>query len=267
MNLVYKLWKYLHGPLFGSKSEARCSINVTNQTCKFSLYISPWISNISVGESIELTCPQSYGNLTWQEISSSGALILNASQQNITYHPSKVYENGVIIMCSFNSGTRELVLGIGKVIVSNSSMTPATTFLPTYSTEDNAITSNTDNKTDCDTNFTEMDTNTTTLEPMSDVPPAVNNTSVIMLTHIYIIVTVSFGVLTAIGICLLFMKCKNKLGKNLHTNTSHGSVTLNIEQTSSNTLVQSNTQPIIDGSDNRTDIALKVASETKMKFM
>ena len=250
--------------LFEKKLEVSCALREPyQQSCNYSLYITPWVSNISLGESINLTCPTNGGQLKWQEMSPNGVSVLNVSQQNVIYHPSKVDENGVLIMCSVESGTRELVLGIGKVIVSNSSMTPATTFLPTYSTEDNAITSIADNKTDCDSNFTEMDTNTTTLEPMSDVPPAVNNTSVIMLTHIYIIVTVSFGVLTAIGICLLFKKCKNKLGKNLHTITSHGSVTLNVEQTSSNTLVQSNTQPIIDGSCNRTDIALNVVSENE----
>ena len=113
--------------LFERKLEAHCSINIPNQICNFSLYITPWVSYISLGESIELTCSENSSNVTWKEISSSGVLILNVSEATITYHASKIYENGVIIMCSSNSGNRELVQGIGKVIVRHVTQSAATT--------------------------------------------------------------------------------------------------------------------------------------------
>ena len=122
--------------LFGSKLEASCSLSEPyQQSCNYSLYITPWISNIILGESTHLTCPTNEGQLKWQEMSSSGIISLNTSEATITYYGNNVDENGVIIMCSFNSGNREVVLGIGKVIVRNSSSTLASTVFFDSTTE------------------------------------------------------------------------------------------------------------------------------------
>ena len=116
--------------LFARTSEASCSLDVPyEQSCNYSLYITPWISNITLGEAIDLTCPENYSQLKWQEISQNGVFILNAFEATITYYANKVYENGVIIVCSYESGNRELVLGIGKVIGKEFLFTSGNNFL------------------------------------------------------------------------------------------------------------------------------------------
>ena len=123
--------------LFQSPSEARahCSLIIPNSNqnqagCNFSLYINPRTSNITVGESVDLTCPQSATNMTWWEIRSKELISLEpnvsvVSHNTVTFRASTPNENGFIIMCKDGvvSGDTEIVLGIGKVFVTEASET------------------------------------------------------------------------------------------------------------------------------------------------
>ena len=101
--------------LFERKFEANCSLNEPyQQSCNFSLYITPWVSNISLGESIVLTCPGNYSQLKWQEITSNGVSILNASEK-----PSPIMLTNLMKMlwslCVVLSlGAENLCLELGK---------------------------------------------------------------------------------------------------------------------------------------------------------
>ena len=124
-----RIKKIAPNALLQGSSEARvyCSLRIPNVNgdqpgCNFSLYINPSISNITVGESVDLTCPQSATNMTWWEIRSKELISLEpnvsvVSHKAVAFHASTPNENGFIIMCKDGvmSGDTEIVLGIGKV--------------------------------------------------------------------------------------------------------------------------------------------------------
>ena len=118
-----------------SEARAYCSLRIPNENedqpgCNFSLYINPKTSNITVGESVDLTCPQSATNMTWWEIRSKELISLEpnisvVSHKTVAFHASTPNENGFIIMCKdgVSTGDIDIVLGIGKVFVTEVSET------------------------------------------------------------------------------------------------------------------------------------------------
>ena len=111
-----------------TEAEAVCALTMPNEkprpTCNFSLYITPRISTIRVGETINLTCPHNASRITWWEIRGKQVKWLNStisgvSQAVVTFSAETLNEDGFIIMCKGGSegGKGEAVLGIGKVIV------------------------------------------------------------------------------------------------------------------------------------------------------
>ena len=113
-----------------STSQALCTLITPSrqpQSCNFSLYITPWKSTIHVGQSINLTCPQSAHEVTWWEVRDSQLIPLDkyisvVTKTCVTFHAATPSEDGFIIMCKeeHQSGA-ENVLGIGKIIINEAS--------------------------------------------------------------------------------------------------------------------------------------------------
>ena len=106
-----------------------CSLQVPNiqqkPACNFSIYITPRISVMNVGESVTLTCPtynKTSGLLKWWGIGPEGRFPLTISEVSdtvITFHATKAYTNGLAILCSLQSDDKQ-VLGIGKIFINES---------------------------------------------------------------------------------------------------------------------------------------------------
>ena len=109
-------WELLH-----NQSQAYCSLQIpsikSQPKCDYSQFINPQVRVVSVGEYVNVTCPQDSSLLTWKIITHNESLNLNVSSLTIVYLAKRVYENGFIIMCTLKSGYEETVLGMGKVIV------------------------------------------------------------------------------------------------------------------------------------------------------
>ena len=114
-----------------TEAEAVCALTMPNEkpqpTCNFSLYITPRISTIRVGETINLTCPHNASRVTWWEIRGKRLIQLKStipevSQAVVTFSAETLNEDGFIIMCKGGSegGKGEVVLGVGKVVVKDS---------------------------------------------------------------------------------------------------------------------------------------------------
>ena len=193
--MVHMLWRYLHGLCLKGSSEANCSLNEPyQQSCNFSLYITPWVSNISLGESIVLTCPGNYSQLKWQEITSTGVSILNASEATITYHANKLMKMVWSLCVVLSLGAEKLVLGIGKVIVRNSSSTLASTFSFDSSIEQDFGATSTKKEivSDSTTNITPVGQKSFDEQMNRDL--------------IVILVLTSSALLFCLGMCLLLIK-------------------------------------------------------------
>ena len=128
-----------------SRTNAFCNLALPNvqrkPSCKFSLYITPWNTAINVGESINLTCPQDANEIKWWGIKTKNIIsfelnISKVSHRIVTFHAKIPHENGLIIMCMNATSTdKEQVLGIGKIVVKETSTT------------DNSSSSNTEHPT------------------------------------------------------------------------------------------------------------------------
>ena len=110
--------------LFLRQSKAKCVLSVPNLSyqpmCNTSLYIDPWIANISLGESVELKCLQNLDDMKWWKITGEGTFLLNTSDQGtIVYDASDVNETEVIIICGKQFDGKDFIAGIGKVVVGN----------------------------------------------------------------------------------------------------------------------------------------------------
>ena len=114
-----------------TQTKAFCSLTMTSlpdiqKTCAFSHYISPMISSINVGESINLTCPPGAGNVTWWEITTSNIISLESNISTVApmtgiFCAKTPNENGFIIICKDRTWRNYQVLGIGKIIVREAS--------------------------------------------------------------------------------------------------------------------------------------------------
>ena len=125
---------FTHNLFLSTTSElsVSCTLNVTNvqhhPTCNFSLYITPRISTIQVGETINLTCPHNASRVTWWEIRGRRVIELKSNisaevqyQTVVNFTAKTPNENGFIIMCMNATSDKTHVFGIGKIIVKKAS--------------------------------------------------------------------------------------------------------------------------------------------------
>ena len=131
----------------GNKTHASCTLSMPNskpKSCNFSLYITPWISTIRVGESINVKCPQSSNKVTWNEIRGTQLISLESnisvvSNIIVSFHAATPNEDGFIIMCKEGNGNNGNVLGIGRIIVKEVSLG----YLPSTTSSRNETSTNT----------------------------------------------------------------------------------------------------------------------------
>ena len=177
----------------GSKTHASCTLSIPNRqpkSCNFSLYITPWISTIRVGESINLKCPQSSNKVTWKEIRGTQLISLESnisvvSNISVSFHAATPNEDGFIIMCKEGNRKNGNVLGIGKVIVKEASQTQR--YLPSTA-------SSADNDTVTNLNTTQSQVTTVT-------PP----TEVLSIS----LISLSVAVVFSLGVCMLLIIYKS----------------------------------------------------------
>ena len=180
----------------GNKTHASCALTMPNRkpkSCNFSLYITPRISTMRVGESINLKCPQSSNKVTWKEIRGTQLISLESnisvvSNIIVSFHAATPNEDGFIIMCKEGNRKNGNVLGIGRVIVKEASQR----YLPSTA-------SSADNNTVTSLNTTQSQVTTVT-------PP----TKVLGLSISLISLSVAF--FFSLGLCMLLIihKSQNK---------------------------------------------------------
>ena len=117
------------------EANAYCTLSVPNlpsqPSCNFSLYISPRIGNVTVGERINLTCP--YNASKWSaigrdRISDIDYSVKYLSQTVVEFHSNTPYEDGCTVVCSTEDSDGKLsLLGIGKIYVRNNPVSGSTT--------------------------------------------------------------------------------------------------------------------------------------------
>ena len=174
----------------GNKTHASCTLTIPNRqpkSCNFSLYITPRISTIRVGESINVKCPQSSNKVTWNEIRGTQLISLESnisvvSNIIVSFHAATPNEDGFIIMCKEGNGNNGNVLGIGRVIVKEASR-----YLPSTA-------SSADNDTVTNLNTTQSQVTTVT-------PP----TEVLSIS----LISLSVAVVFSLGVCMLLIIYKS----------------------------------------------------------
>ena len=221
-----------------SRKNAFCNISIPNVRhkpfCNFSLYITPWNTSMNVGESINLTCPQ---GVTWWEIKMKDIISLKSnmtavSPKTVTFHAKTPNENGLIIMCMNATSTdKEQVLGIGKIVVKETSSTTDTSSSSNTEHPTTTVFSNTTQAWISDSQDDENNVATVYSMIVSDNSTGSNllvMTSDRLVTEddgliIPLSVAASIALLFSIGICVLFIICRSrkKKGGRRHNKYEH----------------------------------------------